>query len=95
MHASANAEHLLVEVVNPVPLPIIEYPDVGVVMAMAPDVEATAALVERAAKYLKGIARRLDREGAKNVETKVRDRADRRSRDRGRCAGRSAPISWR
>lgn len=71
MRTSANAEHLLVEVVQPVSMPILDHPDVGVIMATAPDVEATAKFVEGAKKYLEGVARRLDREGAANVETKV------------------------
>ncbi|MFI5244071.1 MAG: universal stress protein [Gemmatimonadales bacterium] len=71
MRTSAYADHLLCEIVQPVPLPIIDYPNAGVVMAMAPDVEATEQLAEIARKYLGGIARRLDREGTAKVETKV------------------------
>ena len=71
MGVSANADHLLVDVVLPVLMPVIDYPDVGVVMATAPDTEATEALAQSAGKYLEGVARRLGREGAERVETKV------------------------
>src|ERR1035437_9640127 len=69
--SAASAEHLLVEVVRPASMPILDFPDVGVVLATAPDVEATAEIAERASKYLEGVAGQLEREGAAEVETKV------------------------
>jgi nucleotide-binding universal stress UspA family protein len=71
MRLSPGASHLLAEVVNPVPLPIIDYPDAGIVMPMAPDADATEKLVEQARKHLARIAHKLEREGAGKVETNV------------------------
>jgi nucleotide-binding universal stress UspA family protein len=71
MKSSEHAEHLLVEVVNPVPLPLVDYRDAGMVAVMAPDVEATEALVEQAKEYLGAVAHRLDREGVAKVAKKV------------------------
>ena len=68
LKTSNRAEHLLVEVVNPVPLPLIDYPDAGIVNPMAQDPGATELEVARATKYLAGIARRLEREGAAKVD---------------------------
>jgi nucleotide-binding universal stress UspA family protein len=71
MRTSEHAAHMLVRIVDPVTLPIIDYPDAGIVTAMAPDIEATEQVAQQAQKYLTGIAHRLDREGAASVETKV------------------------
>lgn len=71
LKVSDRAEHLLVEVVNPVPLPLIDYPDAAIVNPMVQDPGATELEVARATKYLAGIARRLVREGAEKVDPVV------------------------
>jgi nucleotide-binding universal stress UspA family protein len=71
LKTSDRARHLLVEVVNPVALPILDYPDGGIVMPMAQDQGATELEVARATSYLAGIAHRLEREGAADVDPVV------------------------
>ncbi len=68
---SAQADERLVEIVHPVPLPMVGYPEAGLVASITPDIEATEQLKMEAEAYLGGVARRLEREGARKVETKV------------------------
>jgi len=60
-----------VEVVLPVPLPLVGFPEAGLVASMTPDVDATAQLEKAAAAYLNGIACRLSLTGARRPDTKT------------------------
>ena len=66
---SELADERLVEIVHPVPLPLVGYPEAGLVGSITPDIEATEQLKKEAEAYLGGVARRLEREGARKVET--------------------------
>jgi nucleotide-binding universal stress UspA family protein len=66
-----QAEERLVEIVHPVPLPMVGYPEAALVASTVPDIEATEQLKKEAATYLGGVARRLQRQSAGAVDTKV------------------------
>ncbi|HEV8410810.1 MAG TPA: universal stress protein [Gemmatimonadaceae bacterium] len=71
MQLPPNTEVLLAEVVNPIPLPVLDYPEAMLVTAVARDVEATEELAQRARVYLAGIASRLRGNGFHNVDINV------------------------
>ena len=66
---TGQADERLVEIVQPVPLPLVGYAEAGLVATMAPDLEATRQLQKETEVYLNGIARRRERAGARKVET--------------------------
>ena len=71
LNLPANVELLLAEVVNPIPLLVLDYPEAALVTAMARDVEATDELAHTARVYLTAVAAELRRRGFKNIDTKV------------------------
>jgi nucleotide-binding universal stress UspA family protein len=68
---TGQADERLVEIVQPVPLPLVTYPEAGLVASMPPDLDATAQLQKEAEVYLLGVARRRERAGACKVETQA------------------------
>ena len=69
--SSADVELLLVQVVAPVPLPVVGYPDAVLLAGMVTDDKITAAMTAKARDYLDRIARALRAESKGPVEFKV------------------------
>lgn len=71
IRAADHADRLLVRVVNPVPLPVVDYLDAALATSISQDAEATDELVSGAHEYLTETARRLEHAGAPPVRVKV------------------------
>lgn len=68
---SGDTEVWLVQVVTPVPLPMLGYPDAVMLSGMPRDDDATAGLAAGADKYLARVARTFRGKASGKVETKV------------------------
>lgn len=71
MSVLGDVHFLLVEVVRPVPLPVVDFPDATVMTNAAVDVDATAAVADKSSAYLSSVAQQLRHDGAANVATDV------------------------
>lgn len=69
--SAADVELLLIQVVAPVPLPVVGYPDSVLLAGMVTDDKITASIAAKAREYLDGIALALRAEAKGPVECRV------------------------